>query len=282
MFNSYQTNTHSMARHTELADSQLALEAPSIFAEQAVEGVSSRYTFIPTAQLVTRMRQEGWAPVRAEEQRVRLQNRMGFQKHLIRFQRRDTIAKVGEYAAEICLVNSHDRSSAYQLHAALFRFVCSNGLMVSDSTFEHISVRHSGNEAGEIIDASFKLLAQVPQLTDNVEAFRARQLTDAESKAFAESALLLRWDSLQAAPVGVDKVLRPRRSDDAGRDLWSVFNRVQENLTKGGLKDFARRNEQGRLLPRTRAVRGLDENIRLNKSLWHLAEALRAGDLARS
>jgi len=42
--------------------------------------------------------------------------------------------------------------------------------MVSDTTFEHISVRHSGGEADEIIAASFKLLANIPQLTDSVEA----------------------------------------------------------------------------------------------------------------
>jgi hypothetical protein len=27
----------------------------------------------------------------------------------------------------------------------------------------------------------------------------------------------------------------PRRFDDRRPDLWSVFNRTQENLTKGGL-----------------------------------------------
>jgi Domain of unknown function (DUF932) len=28
-------------------------------------------------------------------------------------------------------VNSHDRSSAYQLHCGLFRLVCTNGMVVS-------------------------------------------------------------------------------------------------------------------------------------------------------
>jgi hypothetical protein len=180
---------------------------------------------------------------------------------------------------EVVLVNSHDRSSAYQLHAGLFRVACANGLLVSDSTFEHISIRHSGFETQEVLDASFRVLEQLPRLTASVEAFRARLLTPAESHAFAESAILLRWHDLATAPLSAAKVLWPRRSEDAGNDLWSTFNRAQENLTRGGLKDYGKRNEDGHRFPRTRPVKGLDENVRLNKSLWHLAEALRRGEL---
>ncbi len=264
----------------ELSDDELRRNAPSIFAGQAMEGVSHRYSFLPTSQVVAQMREAGWAPVQAEEQRVRLEGRAGFQKHLIRFQRRDLIAVKGEFAAEICLVNSHDRSSAYQLHAGLFRFVCANGMMIADSTFERVSIRHSGFTPEQVIDASFQVLNRVPEITAHVEGFRARRLTPAESKAFAESALLLRYDDLQAAPIAPEKLLQSRRMEDAGDDLWRTLNRVQENLIRGGLKDYSRRKQDGTRFARTRAVASLDENIRLNKSLWHLAEALNTGALA--
>ncbi|MEI6600828.1 MAG: DUF932 domain-containing protein [Comamonadaceae bacterium] len=264
---------------SEIGDEQLRLVAPSIFAAGAMQGVSNRYTFLPTSQIIASMRQEGWAPVHAEEQRVRAEGRRGWQKHVVNFQRRGQVAVRGEYAVEVVLVNSHDRSSAYQLHAGLYRVACANGLLVADSTFEHISIRHSGFETREVLDASFRVLEQLPRLTASVEAFRARTLTPAESHAFAESAIMLRWDDLQTAPVSAAKVLWPRRTEDAGSDLWSVFNRIQENLTKGGMKDYTRRKEDGHRFARTRAVTGLDENVRLNKSLWHLAEALRRGEL---
>ena len=274
----FHINTTSFLKtRGELDDQTLQQQAPSIFAGQAMDGVSDRYTFLPTAQVVTRMRQEGWAPVEAREQRVRLQGRMGFQKHLIRFQRRDQIAVKGEYATEVCLVNSHDRSSAYQLHAGIFRFVCGNGMMVADSTFERVSIRHSGFQPDQVIEASFEMLGRLPEITSNVESFRARRLTPTESKAFAESALLLRYDDLAASPVSGEKLLQSRRMEDAGDDLWHTFNRVQENLLQGGLKDYSRRKSDGHRFPKMRAVTGLDENVRLNKSLWHLAEALKIG-----
>lgn len=259
-------HTFHQPRH-ELDDAALHRLAPSVFAGQAMAGVSYRYAFLPTAQVVDRMRAAGWAPVEAREQRVRLAGRLGFQKHLLRFQRRDQLAVAGEYAAEVCLVNSHDRSSAYQLHAGLYRFVCGNGLMISDGAFERVSLRHSGFTPERVIDASFAVLEQLPRLTP------------AESLAFAESALVLRYDDLTLAPIGPEKLLQPRWTEDAGDSLWQVFNRVQQGLLTGGLKDYSRRKADGKRFLRTRAVTGLDENVRLNKALWHLAEALRAGDL---
>ena len=85
-----------------------------------------------------------------------------------------------------------------------------------------------------------KVLDSLPQLTDAVESFRARRLTPAESKAFAESAILLRYDDLQAAPVSPQRLLEPRRNQDAGDDLWKTYNRVQEGILRGGLKDYSR------------------------------------------
>ncbi|MFM9755269.1 DUF932 domain-containing protein, partial [Streptomyces turgidiscabies] len=58
---------------------------------------------------------------------------------------------------------------------------------------------------------------------------------------------------------------------DRKNDLWAVFNRVQENLVKGGLNG---RTANGRN-QRTRPVQGIDQNLRLNRALWLLAEGMR-------
>src|SRR5258708_18598080 len=151
----------SIHERVELHDDQLRALAPSVFAAQAMPGVSSRYAFVPTAQLVGRLRDAGSAPVSAVEQKVKLDERRGFQKHLIRFQRRDVVPVKGEYTPELCLINSHDRSSAYQLHAGLFRFVCGNGMIVADTTFGRVSIRHSGFTPEDVIETSFTLLNRI-------------------------------------------------------------------------------------------------------------------------
>ncbi|MET3218237.1 UNVERIFIED_ORG: hypothetical protein ABIC48_006032 [Burkholderia territorii] len=64
-----------------------------------------------------------------------------------------------------------------------------------------------------------------------------------EQHVFARSALALRYDPTDAAapaPVSESQLLAPRRFEDRHDDLWTVFNRVQENLTEGGLRGRSR------------------------------------------
>jgi hypothetical protein len=264
-------NTSFISR-SELNDDQIRAVAPSVFAAAPLPDVSERYAFVPTAQIVSRLRESGWSPVQASEQVVRLDDRRGFQKHLLRFQRQEVQAVAGEYSPELVLINSHDRSSAYQLHAGLFRFVCGNGMIVADATFERVSIRHSGFTPDEVMDASFKLLENIPAITARVDTFKKRQLSQTETFTFAEAALRLRFEEANKAPISPQKLLDCHRTEDAGDDLWHVLNRVQEHLTRGGQRDWSRRREDGRRFPRTRAISGLDQNIRLNRELWNLAE----------
>jgi hypothetical protein len=268
----FTTRNTSLIKRTELADDQIRAVAPSVFAVAPQADVSERYAFVPTVQVVSKLREAGWSPVEASQQLVRLDDRRGFQKHLLRFQRQDVQAVVGEYTPELVLVNSHDRSSAYQLQAGLFRFVCGNGMIASDSTFERVSIRHSGFTPDEVIEASFKLLDGIPAITSRVETFKNRQLNGTELETFAGAALRLRFDDVSQAPINANKLLDSRRWEDKGDDLWHVFNRVQENLLRGGQRDFSRRRQDGRRFQRTRAIAGLDQNIRLNRELWNLAE----------
>ena len=60
----------------------------------------------------------------------------------------------------------------------------------------------------------------------------------------------------------------PRRHDDRSDDLWTTWNVSQENIIKSGLRGVGR-DDFGR--PRrmtTRAVTGIDQDIKLNKALW--------------
>jgi len=127
----------------EITDNEIRGTAPAVSAEAPMPGASSRYTFLPTGRILDAMRGEGWKPVEARQMGVRRLDHAGFQRHVIRFQRRDQVAEVGDYAPEVILLNSHDRSSGYQIHAGLFRWVCRNGMMVADSLIPSIHVRHN-------------------------------------------------------------------------------------------------------------------------------------------
>ncbi|WP_271898783.1 DUF932 domain-containing protein [Candidatus Phyllobacterium onerii] len=67
----------------------------------------------------------------------------------------------------------------------------------------------------------------------------------------------------------------PRRYDDKANDLWTTFNVTQENVIRGGLRGMLL-DEQGRRVRRvsTRAVNGIDQDIKLNKALWVLSQKM--------
>ena len=148
-----------------------------------------RYSFLPTATVVDGLRAEGWAPVWAGEQRIRRSDRQGFQKHMIRLARVDDLRRTQAERPELVLVNSHDRSSAYQLHAGIFRFVCSNGMILADSVFARISIMHVNFEPSKVIEASFKIVREMPAIADLLEGYKARQLTTVERTRVRRSGL---------------------------------------------------------------------------------------------
>ena len=260
-----------------LSDEELRRCAPSIFASQPIDTVSNRYSFLPTSSILRGMRHNGWVPVRAEQQSVRTEARRGFQKHLIRFARAEHLDswEKNQVRPEVVLLNSHDKSSAYQLHCGLFRLVCSNGMVVSDAKFQRISIKHSGFNPDSVIEASFEVLGAMPDIMNKVRLFQDRILTDAERFALATGAATYRWEDLDKAPVNPAMLLNPRRLGDGAKDLWTTLNTVQENAIRGGQRDYSRRRPDGSRMPKSRPVKAIDEDLKLNKALWHMAEVLR-------
>jgi hypothetical protein len=227
---------------------------------------------VPTTEIVAGLREKHWLPVSVEQQRVRIATRFGFQKHLIRFRRVEQMQTLDEWNEELVLTNSHDAGCAYLMQVGIYRRLCSNGLVVSDETFEAIRFRHAGLKPEQVVQASYRVLEYIPKVAAVIENFRNRRVTEPEALAFAQCALLLRFPTSDQAPVRAQTLLLPRRPEDQADDMWTLLNRVGENLVKGGLSD-GRRSHAGRVR-NLRCLRGIDSKIVLNKGLWNLAEEL--------
>ena len=158
---------------------------------------------------------------------------------MIRFRRAGSqLTNVGDSIPEVVLVNSHDGTSAYKLIAGIFRLVCSNGLIIADSTIASLSVHHKGNVLDNVIEGSYKIIADSEVAMDRVAQWSNLQLTTGEQSAFAEAAHTMRFadsDGKITTPITPAQLLAPRRNWDSGSDLWRTFNRVQENVIQGGL-----------------------------------------------
>jgi hypothetical protein len=251
-----------------LSNDQIARYAPSVFTEAAHGSRSDRYTHISTARVLDGLRNEGFMPMAVGQTRTRDASKREFTKHLMRFRHNSSLQGglvVGQEVPELVLVNSHDGASAYSLMGGIYRLVCSNGMVVSSGAESEVKVRHSGDTLSNVIEGSFEVIEGLKRVIPVIDDWKQLQLTYEQRKAYAEAALGLRWDAEQA-PISATSLLNTRRHEDRKDDLFTTFNKVQENLIRGGLRG---EGSTGRRMT-TRAVASVTENVKLNKALWQL------------
>ena len=149
-------------RGEALSYEQIAQFAPTVFASERHASRSERFQVIPTHELLSGLSKEGFVPVKVQVGGSRDEEKRAFTKHLIRFRRSDDLTgapKVGDSHPEVVLLNAHDGTSSYQLHAGLFRLVCLNGLTVSDANFGSVKVGHSGKGVlDKVIEGTYRVL----------------------------------------------------------------------------------------------------------------------------
>lgn len=259
---------------------QIAQFAPSALAVAPAADRSARYSYIPTVDVIKGMEKAGFLPFSATQSRSRIEEHKNFTKHMIRFRHMsslETIAQVGNCVPEVVLINSHDGTSAYKLMLGIFRFVCSNGMVVADSMQASVSVRHQGNIIDGVIEASAGIVGQAPKVLEAVNQWTNLQLTDGEQIALATAAHGLRFaddEGISSTPITPAQLLQPRRKEDSGSDLWSTFNRIQEHVIQGGDRGYKIEDNRHVRRVTTRKVQGIDQDVKLNRALWVLAEKM--------
>ena len=271
-------NATVINRQSPITENELRTLTPSVFADSAHESRSSRYTYIPTIEVLRGLMREGFMPFFAAQARSRIEGKENFTKHMLRLRHADDMARqarVNDSVNEVIIINSHDGASAYQMLAGRFRFVCTNGMCVADSTVGEVRVRHSGDVQTEVISGAHEIMRSFEAIDASVDGMRSMQLSSGEQKAFARAALALRYptdeDETKLPPIAPEQVIEPRRWEERNDpSLWGTFNRAQENLVRGGLRTNDRRRRT-----HTRAVNGIDGNVALNRGLWVLAEEMR-------
>lgn len=241
-------------------------QAPAVFASGAHDGLSAKYTFIPTEKVLSGLMSVGFVPVDARQARTYRASPVHAQ-HAVRLRRRYETVALRDSCPEVLFLNSHNGKGAYQLRLSIFRAVCCNGLIVSRGAFPTICVAHRGNVVDDVVAGALQLSERFDGLAALVERMEARRMFKDEQLQFAGRALALKYSDVEASGLAPAQLLTIRRREDVADDLYTVFNRVQENLVQGGL---SRRSPSGRLT-RTRRVTSIRRDVALNSRLWELA-----------
>ena len=240
--------------------------SPAVFATEPANRVSDRYSFLPTTKVLEILSEEGWSPWKASQVQPKDKSREGSAKHLIRLKHEslelDSDLNKGDIFPEMLLINSHDGLSSYQLRAGVFRMVCANGLVVSEEDFGTIRIRHQGFNEEEVYQASQAFCENTARLNESINSWRGQSLSKDEIYDFAHDAARIRFD--QPGEDIVFSLSMAHREADQDPTLWNVFNRVQENMLRGGYLNQRTRR-------RVRPIKSIQKDVKFNSELWELA-----------
>jgi len=276
----YSSNPANFESARALTEDEMRQMAPSIFATEAHHSRSERFAPIPTWEVLKGLMNEGFMPVAARQNVVRIDDRRNYTKHLVRLRRLNDGRKysVGDTVLEMLLKNGNDGTSVYDLFAGLFRVTCLNSMVAQTGSVDQVKVKHVGKDiVGKVIDGTYRVLNSANRLLEAPVEWSQIKLNNEERQAFAAAAMVTRFgdkDGVVHTPIQPVQMLIPRRTADTGHDLWSTFNVVQENAVRGGLSGM-RQTDDGRWRrATTREITGIDQDIKLNKALWVLAEKM--------
>jgi len=260
--------THYSERMNTYALESLRQSCPAIFADRPAPGVSDRYSFIPTHEILSPLISSGWRVTDSRSQsrgRGGLPDPTGF--HMLRLIPPGEPVPMMGGRIEACLLNSHNRTRRVTVRTGIWREVCKNGLMLpSGMATSHTRLHLSGQITKEdVIEALTFIARDMPRVAGKVRLMEVRNLRVVEQQEFAAAALTSRYG---AAPptISATAILSSRRQVDEGDNLWVVLNRVQENIMCG-----CRDGDH-----HSRPIVSLTEQVRVNTALWKLAEEMLA------
>ena len=251
------------------------LTSTPVTTETQIEGLTPRYSHISTSRIADTLRQAGWEFSDGTTRRARTPERAAHAAHVLRF-RNAALPTINGNIIEAVVLNSHDGSTAFELGFGVYRIACANGLVVRTATVGSVRLIHSGLNLDNVFNTAKSLADRAPEVAATVERWSGTQLDHDLALQMSSRMARARWGERF---VEAD-LLAPRRMDDTCSDLWTVFNRAQESVIRGGMDVTLRRNrcnEAGEVTDifettrKATAIRGALKQMRLNQELFAIA-----------
>jgi hypothetical protein len=236
---------------------------PSIFATSPSPKVSSKYTFVPTFDILENFEREGWNVASAKQV-----GNGSYATHEVRL-RNSELPQVGDSLIEALIRNSHNGLTSFSVTAGLFRLVCSNGLTVPTSVSENITVKHLRVDIGTVREITDQFAERLPIIQRSVGKMETTYLNEEKTVEIVKKASMIRWQSGSIPSINVEELISPLRDEDKGNSVWKLFNVIQEKFVRGGTQY---QTQKGRFVT-MKNLKNFQSINKINTSLWELAES---------
>jgi len=250
---------------------ELKTQMPQAFVANPSARVSAKYSFIPTNVILEDLDKLGWKIREVVNPKYKSEGKRLHGKHMVRLFHPSIHITSGEDRnnIEIALYNSSDGLSRFKMEVGIFRFVCENGLVIKTEDFGTINMKHVGYSFESLKKGVEEMIAKLPEVAGKINTFTQRELSSTEMTQLAQKAYDLRGGGRVATAEELAGILNPRRAEDTPNNLWTVFNRVQEAVLRGGNMIVDARGRMRTAKP----IRNLDKSLKFNQELWSMAES---------
>ena len=217
-----------------------------------VQRIKQKEFYIPTLDIVTKLQDQGWQLNGVAEQRGK--NRK-ISNNYVQLQHPDFAIKNNkgkdEAYTSITISNSCNGSQPLQMSLGAYRMVCANGLIMFDEFAEHEKIKHVEVNYRDLDRFVISMNSKANKLLTEVNEMKQKGLSIEDMRKLAREAASLRYDNLDE--INIDSLFAANRVEDESNDLWTVFNRIQENLTHD--------------------ITNMKEDIKINQQLFSLVES---------
>ena len=229
---------------------------------RASQRINSKVTMVESLDAVREFQRQGWNIAGAYEQRNKNNRKVG--SHFIRMEHPDfkvTNSKgQTDAVATMNIFNSCNGSKPMELDLGAYRQVCSNGL-IAHTSYSSEKVPHTEKGQYSLQEILCDLGIRTQGVMEEFNKLKERNLSPKEAMSLATQAAEIRFG--KGHRIDVSQLLNTVREEDKGDDVWTVFNRIQENLTQ----PHRITDHLGNIM---NGITNVEEDTRINKELFEL------------
>lgn len=208
---------------------------------------SKRYQPIATSNIIETLTDNGYHVNKIVAPQYRKEENALFNTHLVRLTDLDSLNELKtlkKEVPEILIKNNLNGQASLEIMLGIYRMVCSNGMILGDQFFNY-KVAHKGKDfTGRVLNgviAAHERFNMVKKLISDLKAINlnADELFYYRKDLMSEVIKPMIIESNTKGKVIDVKILsnfNPKRKEDLAHDAWTVFNRYQEYVIRGGIK----------------------------------------------
>ena len=197
-----------------------------------VQRIKQKEFYIPTIDVVQKLQKEGWMINGVDEQRNKKSRKIT--NNYVQMTHPDFAIKnkqgKDEAYSSITISNSCSGNQPLQMSLGAYRMVCSNGLVRFDEHAETEKIKHIEINYRDLDRFVHSMNDKAQEVIAQLNTWKQQNLTAEQIKKFAYNAAKLRFNETDE-DFNPDALLQVNRVEDEDNDVWTVFNRIQENLT---------------------------------------------------